>query len=71
MAKHKPWKWDGLLLRDARNNVRAQIWDNGTWHTFDTFQIGGENGVCENVIDAKDQAVASVIRQGWTCFRIE
>lgn len=74
MTKPKPWSWvrdgrGGWLLLDGRRLLRANVWDNGTWHTYDKDGIGGENDVCvgpHKVQDARDQVMAAVVRQGWT-----
>jgi hypothetical protein len=44
---------------------RASVWENGTWHTWDTRGVGGENGRESSVEDAICEAEAAVIRQGW------
>lgn len=79
--KPKSWKWerakdtltvkgDGWILRDARGRNRANVWSNGVWHTYNEEGTGGENDVCTSVRDALDQAIAAVIRQGWTAFKV-
>ncbi len=58
-------------LRDGRGRVRATVWSNGTWHSWDEDGVGGENDCCTTLIDAMDQAVAAVVRQGWSPFKIK
>lgn len=75
----KPWIWSkveyadgtGWKLLDGQGRNRASVWPNGTWHSFDTDGIGGHNDVCANVKDAMDQALAAVVKQGWTAFKIK
>lgn len=80
--KNKPWRWvrspvgdifgkHEWVLRDGRGRNRANVYANGTWHTWDEHGTGGENSVCATVQDAMDQALAAVVRQGWTSFQIE
>lgn len=69
-------------LLDPRGRNRATVWPNGVWHTWDTDGIGGENGAAVREdgevrrpdmwirADAMDQAVAAVVRQGWTCMKL-
>jgi hypothetical protein len=80
VSKANSWKWErepdgvGRILRDGQGRNRANVWSNGTWHTWDEAGTGGENGVCEGryrVIDAMDQAMAAVVRQGWTPWKVE
>lgn len=85
MAKAKPWKWErlsdavtmdsvGRILRDGLERNRANVWSNGTWHTWNEDGVGGENGSCEGryrIIDAMDQVMAAVVRQGWTPWKVE
>lgn len=80
MTKRKPWCWIRVKiqaeprevwhLEDARGRNRATVWDNGTWHSWDTEGVGGENDVCKTVGDAMDQSLAAVVRQGWTPFKV-
>lgn len=68
---HGPGTWK---LRDGRRRNRADVWANGVWHTWDEKGIGGENGECEGrekVRDARDQAMAAIVRQGWVPWRVE
>lgn len=78
----KPWVWErerigdalgraGFVLRDGRGRNRANVWVNGTWHTWDESGAGGENGACpDNMQDAMDQVMAAVVRQGWTPWKV-
>lgn len=77
----RPWQWreraamktsSGLPitdLLDGHGRDRATIWQNDrdrfTWHTWDTDGVGGENASATSLNDAKDQAVAAIVRQGW------
>ena len=78
MAKPKAWRWTPAgpgtwVLRDGRGRNRANVWANGVWHSWDTDGIGGENGVCDGpnrINDARDQAMAAVVRQGWTPWEV-
>lgn len=83
----KPWTWerssDDRILRDGRGRNRANVWSNGVWHTWDTDGVGGENGEVIKMngdvpvprafvlADAMDQAMAAVVRQGWTPWKVE
>lgn len=75
----KTWRWRkenedstaACTLMDGQGRNRVTVWDNGVWHSWDEDGVGGENGSCENVQDAMDQAVAAVVHQGWTPFRID
>lgn len=74
----KPWRWvralngeSGWILRDGRGRNRANVWVNGTWHTWDESGTGGENSSCDSVRDAMDQVIAAVVRQGWTPFKVQ
>ena len=81
----QPWKWErradgntlegiGWVLLDGRGRIRANVWSNGTWHTWDTDSVGGENGEGEGrnkIQDAMDQVMAAVVRQGWTPWKVE
>lgn len=58
----------GWVLIDHKGRVRANVWGNGTWHTWDEQGTGGENSSCVNIRDAKDQVLAAVMRQGWIPF---
>lgn len=92
MPIEKPWRWvkmpddvsDGMVtegerrLLDPRGRNRATVWANGTWHTWDTEGVGGENDCAVRmdgeiarpqdfvIRDAMDCALAAVVRQGWT-----
>lgn len=79
--KNKSWRWvrspadlfgkHEWILRDGRGRCRVNVYANGTWHTWDEEGTGGENSVCATVQDAMDQALAAVVRQGWTPLQIE
>ena len=43
----------------------ATVWDNGVWHTWDREGSGGENSVEPTVAQAKVEAAASAIAQGF------
>lgn len=68
--RQEPDKREWSLL-DGRGRVRATVWDNGTWHTWDEDGVGGENGVCEFRDDARDQVVAAIVRQEWTTVKMD
>jgi hypothetical protein len=68
------WHWtkaggpatgEHLHLLDERGRNRCTIWPNGTWHTWDTRGVGGENDTARSVSEAMEQATTAVIRQGW------
>lgn len=75
----RPWFWRQLEreatetpeheLVDGYGKTRALVWVNApdrcTWHTFDADGVGGENAEARSLQDAKDLAVAAVVRQGW------
>lgn len=74
----KPWKWAECLvysptqwqLRDGRGRNRATIWtprygNEWVWHTWDESGTGGENSAATSLIQAKDECVAAIVRQGW------
>lgn len=71
MSVKKSWRWfwdskeNEWQLLDERGRQRATVWMSGTWHTWDVNGIGGENAHESNVDEAKAQATAAVIRQGW------
>lgn len=48
-----------------RGKGRASVWKTGSWHTWDTRGVGGENGHEATVEDAMREAEAALIRQGW------
>jgi hypothetical protein len=58
---HKPADWELII----KGKGRASVWLNGTWHTWDAHGIGGENACEATVEDAKREAEAALIRQGW------
>jgi hypothetical protein len=69
-----PWRWVKVQIAEwelihGGARVRARIWNNTpgryTWHTFDSDGTGGENDVADSLNDAKDLAVAAIVRQGW------
>lgn len=53
---------DGWELRCGKRVV-ANVYDNGTWHTWDQNGTGGENSQERSILMAKVEAEASVIRQ--------
>jgi hypothetical protein len=54
-----------LMVNDGSGRAAATVWDNGTWHTWDQSQVGGENSREESVEKAKIEAAASAIDQGF------
>jgi hypothetical protein len=50
--------------KDVRKTC-ATVWDNGTWHTWDRYGVGGENSVEQTVEQAKDEAFCSAVAQGF------
>lgn len=78
MSTSKPWKWvrslahagEAFRLLDGRGRNRATVWTNGTWSTWDEDGVGCQNDCCAKVRDAMDQAIAAVVRQGWTPFKV-
>lgn len=79
MTMPKPWRWTsdyngGWILRDSLGRARANVWANGVWHSWNADGAGGENGSCEGphgVQNAMDQAMAAIVRQGWTSWKVE
>jgi hypothetical protein len=61
---YKPADWE-LVIHARGEKATASVWRNGTWHTFDRKGTGGENGREATVEDAKREAEAALIRQGW------
>jgi hypothetical protein len=75
----KPWRWVRLesiaqhhletyVLRDGNGDNRCTIWrtvDGHMWHTWTVGGVGGENDTAPTLNDAKDQAIAAIVRQGW------
>lgn len=49
----------------------AIVYSTGTWHTFDGDGNGGENDKAMSVAEAKVQAAASAIDQGFIFFEDE
>lgn len=65
-------------LIDGNRDTRADVWINRTevvWHTYNERGVGGENssveirtrptGLRDAFNQARDEAVAAVVRQGW------
>lgn len=74
----KPWRWTQLAhrtpaeweLRDGTGRLRCSVLQSRygtrfTWHTWDTDGVGGENSDAATPEEAKDQAIAAIVRQGW------
>ncbi len=75
----KPWQWvENLVyqpvqweLRDGRGRNRATIWTprysggEFVWHTWNENGTGGENAAAPSLVQAKDECVAAIVRQGW------
>lgn len=57
--------WNLYAGRGKKPRLLANVWANGTWHTWDHNGVGGENDTEENVKKAKVEAAASVIEQGF------
>lgn len=76
MTKPKDWHWKRVSqrgewhLRDGRARVRAIVYPNGTWHTFDEHGVGGENAEEGSAGDAMVHAEHAVMAQGWTSWAI-
>ena len=67
------WKQNGQehnLHCGRRKTPCATVWGNGTWHTWDSDGVGGENASERTVAEAKRQAMASAIIQGFTSVEI-
>lgn len=62
---HRRWN---LIMPSGK--PAATVWDNGTWHTWDTDGVGGENDVEKSIGEAKRQAVAAVVAQGFHEIRM-
>lgn len=56
-----------LMVNRGRGKWRkvADVWSNGTWHTWNQNGEGGENDVELTVERAKVEAAASAIEQGF------
>ena len=55
-----------LMVRDGRKTyMAAKVWSNGTWHTFDRNGVGGENWSEPTVKQARVEAAALAIAQGF------
>ncbi len=61
----KPSCWNLVVGRGKKPRIVATAWDNGTWHTWDRNGHGGENSVEKTVKQAKVEAAASAIAQGF------
>jgi hypothetical protein len=70
----KSWAWhrvfvDKWKLLDGRGRERATVWrtmgGEYVWHTWGVSGVGGENSGAPTLVQAKDEAVAAVVRQGW------
>ena len=61
------WTWDPACytLRRHSGDPAAQVWTNGTWHTWDLCGVGGENASEPDVEAAMREALASVVAQGF------
>lgn len=58
------WPGEWRLYVKKKRHV-ATVWDNGVWHTWDREGSGGENSVEPTVAQAKVEAAASAIAQGF------
>lgn len=80
MGRANPWRWHTVSadvalrplevrLLDGHGRHRASVWRNDasrfTWHTYDDRGTGGENAEARSLNDAKDRAMAAIVRQGW------
>jgi hypothetical protein len=58
-----------LMVRDSLRSKKwrraATVWANGVWHTWDRKGSGGENWREDTVKQAKIEAAASAIAQGF------
>lgn len=58
-----------IAERNHPGDQFADVWrsffDGATWHTWDTRGVGGENAHALSVDDAKREAEAALVRQGW------
>ncbi len=52
-------------LQVGERRYVATVWDNGTWHTWNRNNCGGENAQEKTVELAKIEAAASAIAQGF------
>ena len=64
------WRWRTserawCLEVEGRNQVAANVWDNGTWHTWGEDGVGGENSSEDSVTEAKLEATLSAHNQGF------
>jgi len=63
------------LVSERSGITLANVWPNGTWHTWDRNGIGGENGVSPSVAQARSDALDALSRQqarpikGWALHR--
>lgn len=55
----------GWALRMPCGHDGASVWMNGVWHTWDRNGVGGENAEAPTTAQAKNEALAAVLRQGW------
>lgn len=56
----------GYELRCTRfGRCRASVYSNGVWHTWDSNGCGGENDSEKGLSEAKRQAYASCVMQGF------
>jgi hypothetical protein len=55
-------EWKLMVL--GRSHA-ASVWTNGTWHTWNPYGVGGENSSEGTVFEAKIEAAASAIAQGF------
>lgn len=64
--------WDGsrmyrkwVLRVGKRKTPAATVWENGVWHTWDRSGVGGENSREPTAYEAKIEAAAAAIEQGF------
>jgi len=62
----KPIEWQLMVsLPEIPARCVATVWKNGTWHTWDREGTGGGNDVEDSPKQARVEAAASAIEQGF------
>jgi hypothetical protein len=61
----KGWSWISAHWKYHAEAGSANVWPNGTWHTFDTDGVGGENSSETTIPMAMEEAEKAIARQGW------
>ncbi len=56
--------WE-LKVKGKKEYTAAVVYPSGVWHTFNKRGVGGENWKEETVRQAKVEAAASAIQQGF------